>query len=219
MAESDDITARDANVAAQIEADVRVEHIADVYAQALLGAAENVGRAEGVLEEFETLIAELLQPFPQLDAILTSTLIHHDEKTGILDRVLAGRFSPLLVNFLKVVSRHGRFDCLRDIHRQARLLYDRLRGRVHVRLTTATPLSEAAADRIVEGLRAVLGGEPVLRRVTDPELIGGAVLRVGDTVYDGSIANQLQLIRQQMINRSAHEIQSRRDRFRDPAGN
>jgi len=219
MAESDDITARDANVAAQIEADVRVEHIADVYAQALLGAAENVGRAEGVLEEFETLIAELLQPFPQLDAILTSTLIHHDEKTGILDRVLAGRFSPLLVNFLKVVSRHGRFDCLRAIHRQARLLYDRLRGRVHVRLTTATPLSEAAADRIVEGLRAVLGGEPVLRRVTDPELIGGAVLRVGDTVYDGSIANQLQLIRQQMINRSAHEIQSRRDRFRDPAGN
>ena len=219
MAESDDITARDANVAAQIEADVRVEHVADVYAQALLGAAENAGRSEQVLEEFETLIADLLEPFPQLDAILTSVLISHDEKTGILDRVLAGRFSPLLVNFLKVVSRHGRLDCLRAIHRQTRLFYDHLRGRVHVRLTTATPLSEAAAGRIAESLRALLGAEPVLRRVTDPEIIGGAVLRVGDTVYDGSIANQLHLIRQQMIDRSAHEIQSRRDRFRDPAGN
>ena len=52
-----------------------------------------------------------------------------------------------------------------------------------------------------------------------PALIGGAVLRVGDVVYDGSIANQLQIIRQEMIDRSVDEIQSRRDRFRNPAGN
>ena len=52
--------------------------------------------------------------------------------------------------------------------------------------------------RIVEDLRAKLGGEPVLEQQTDPELIGGAVLRVGDMVYDGSIANQLQNLRQQI---------------------
>ena len=52
----------------------------------------------------------------------------------------------------------------------------------------------------------------------DPAVIGGAVLRIDDTVYDGSVANQLQSIRQQMIDRSVHEIQSRRDRFRYPAG-
>jgi F-type H+-transporting ATPase subunit delta len=219
MAESDDITARDANVAAQIEADVRVEHIADVYAQALLGAAENAGRTAELLQEFELLVTDVLERFPKLEAILVSALIPHEEKAGILERVLGEPFSPLLVSFLKVVSRHGRLDCLRAIHRQIRLLYDRLRGRVHVQLTTATPLSAAAADRIAENLRALLGGEPVLRCATDPELIGGAVLRVGDTVYDASIANQLHLIRQQMIDRSAHEIQSRRDRFRDPAGN
>jgi F-type H+-transporting ATPase subunit delta len=219
MAESDDISAEDARAAAQIAADVGVEHIADVYAQALLGAAESAGRTEDVLGEFDALVSELFEPFPQLDAILTSVLISPDDKAGILDRVLAGRCSPLLVNFLKVVSRHGRLDCLRAIHRQARLCYDRLRGRVHVRLTTAAPLSQSAAERIAENLRALLGREPVLRQATDPELIGGAVLRVGDTVYDGSIARQLQLIRQQIIDRSAHEIQSRRDRFRDPAGN
>ncbi len=48
-------------------------------------------------------------------------------------------------------------------------------------------------------------------------LIGGAVLRIGDTVYDGSVANQLQNLREKMVERSAHEIQSRRDRFRNPA--
>ncbi len=218
MAEFDDITARDAKVAAQIQADVAVEQIADVYGQALLGAAESAGRTAEVLGEFDLLMGEVLDRFPRLEAILASALIAHEEKAALLDRVLGGRFSPLVLSFLKVVSRHGRLDCLRAIHRQSRLLYDRLRQRVHVRLTTATPLSDAAAGRLAEGLRGLVGGEPVVQRVTDPELIGGVVLRVGDTVYDGSIARQLHLLRQQMIDRSAHEIQSRRDRFRDPAG-
>lgn len=219
MAEFDDITAADARTAAQIQADVGVEHIANVYGQAFLGAAENAGRSEALLEEFRSLVTDVLERFPVLEEILASALVSPEEKAGILDRVFGGRLSPLLISFLKVVSRHGRLDCLRAIHRQTRLLYDRLRGRVHVQLTTATPLSDALAGRIAAGLRNVLGGEPILRRVTDPTLIGGAVVRVGDTVYDSSVANQLQLIRQQMIDRSAHEIQSRRDRFRDPAGN
>jgi F-type H+-transporting ATPase subunit delta len=219
MAEFDDITAHDAKTAAQIEADVGIEQIGDIYGQALLGAAENAGRTEEALEEFELLVTDVFEQFPQLEAILASSLIRHDQKAGILDRVFGGRFSPLLVSFLKVVSRHGRLDCLRAIHHQTRLLYDQLRGRVHVQLTTATAVSDATASRIAANLAAVLNSEPILRRVTDPELIGGAVLRLGDTVYDGSIANQLHIIRQQMIDRSAHEIQSRRDRFRDPAGN
>ena len=96
---------------------------------------------------------------------------------------------------------------------------DRLRGRVRVRLSTATPLADAVADTLIENLRKLLGGEPFVQRDVDPKLIGGAVLRVGDIVYDGSIANQLQTIRQQMIDRSVDEIQSRRDRFCNPAGN
>ncbi len=89
---------------------------------------------------------------------------------------------------------------------------------------TRTSTRSAAFARFREVIaslqrRHALGAEPLLTRVVDPELIGGAVLRVGDTVHDGSIANQLEKLRQQMIDRSVHEIQSRRDRFRDPAGN
>ena len=88
-----------------------------------------------------------------------------------------------------------------------------------MRLTTVTPLEPATLARIMESLRAMLPGEPVLEQATDPSLIGGAVLRVGDTVYDGSIANQLHNLRLEILDRSAHEIQSRRDRFRHSAGN
>ena len=219
MAESRDITADDARTAAQIEADVGVEHVANVYAKALLDTTEKAGETATVIEEFDAVLADVLDRFPKLEAVLASILVSPEEKSAILDRVLGGRVSAILVNFLKVVARHGRLDCLRAIHCQTRALYDTLRNRVPVRLTTATPLSPAAAEHIAESLRAKLGGEPIFQQETDPDLIGGAVLRIGDVVYDGSVANQLQNLRQQMIQRTGHEIQSRRDRFRYPAGN
>jgi F-type H+-transporting ATPase subunit delta len=219
MADSRDINAEHAQVAAQIQADVGVEHIAHVYAEALLAAAEKAGQTQAVLDEFDSLLTDALNRHPRLETILGSALISHEEKVGILDRVFGPRASPVMLNFLKVVSQHGRLDCLRAIHVQAHELYDKLRGLVHVELTTAAPVSDELARRIVAGIRGAVGGEPVLTRSVDPQLIGGAVLRIGDTVHDASIANQLHIIRQQMIDRSAHEIQSRRDRFRNSAGN
>jgi F-type H+-transporting ATPase subunit delta len=219
MAETRDITAEHARTAARIAADVSVEHIADVYAQAFLEAAENARQTQALLAEFDSLISDVLDQYPKFDAVISSTMISHDEIAAVLDRVLGGRAAPLLLNFLKVVSRHGRLDCLRAIHRRVHALYDILQNRVRVRLTTATPLGAELASRIRIALRAKLEGEPVLELATDPELIGGAVLRLGDTVYDGSIANQLQIIRQQMMDRSAHEIQSRRNRFSNTSGN
>jgi F-type H+-transporting ATPase subunit delta len=219
MAESRDITAEDARTAAQIEADVGVEHIANVYANALLGATEGAGQTAAVLADFDAVVAEILDRFPKLEAVLASMLVSPEEKSALVDRVLDGRVSVVLVNFLKVVARHGRLDCLRAIHCQTHALYDKLRNRIPVRLTTATPLGPAAVEHIAESLRAKLGGEPVFQQDTDPGLIAGAVIRIGDTVYDGSVANQLQKLRQQVIQRTTHEIQSRRDRFRSPAGN
>jgi F-type H+-transporting ATPase subunit delta len=209
----------DAQYAAEVNADVGLEHVADVYAEALLGAAENAGQSEALLEEFDSLMGDVLEPNPKFGEILASGFLAPEEKDAILDRVFSGRASATLLNFLKVLAQHGRLDCLRAIHRQTRLMYDQRMNRVHVRLTTAAPVDDAAAERIRGNLRSVLGGEPVLERRVDPEVIGGAVLRIGDTVYDGSIATSLQNMRQQMIDRSVHEIQSRRDRFRNSAGN
>jgi len=213
MSESRDKYARDAQEAARRDADVGVEHIADVYAKALWGAAEKAGQVAPALEDFDAVVQELLDAFPQMEAVLGSALVSPDEKDGILDRLLAGRVSPLLLNFLKVVARHGRLDCLRAIHRRVHELEDERRGRIRVRLTTAAAVDGPMTRRITDSLRALLGGEPVVDWATDPELIGGAVLRVGDTVYDGSVAGQLELLRQQIVERSVHEIQSRRDRF------
>jgi len=219
MSETKDLTAEHARVAAEMEADVGAEHIADVYAKALLATTERAGQTAAVIDEFDAVMAEVINGFPRLEAVLDSILVLPEEKVTLIDRTLAGRVSPTLVNFLKVVARHGRLDCLRAIHCQTHVAYDKLRRRIPVRLTTATPVSPEMAARIVDNLRGKLDGEPVVEQQVDPALIGGAVLRVGDIIYDGSIANQLQNLRQQMSERSAHEIQSGRDRFRNSAGN
>lgn len=219
MSETKDITAEHARAAAQMEADVGVEHIADVYAKALLNTTERLGQTAAVLDEFDAVMAEVINGFPKFEAVLDSILVLPEEKAALIDKTLAGRVSPVLVNFLKVVARHGRLDCLRAIHCQTHAGYDKLRRRIPVKLTTATPVSAEMAAQIIENLRGKLEGEPVIEQEVDPSLIGGAVLRVGDIIYDGSIANQLQNLRQQMSDRSSHEIQSRRDRFRNSAGN
>ena len=156
---------------------------------------------------------------PTLEAVFASALVSPDEKSQLLERLYGSRLSGTLLDFLKVVARHGRLDVMSDINELVGKLYDELRGRVRVQLRTATPVDDGLSRNLTASLTKLLGGEPKLESEVDAELIGGLMLRVGDTVYDGSVARQLAQVREQMINRSVHEIQSRRDSFRHSGGN
>jgi F-type H+-transporting ATPase subunit delta len=199
MSEADDKTTDDH------QPDIGNERIGDVYARALLGAAQHANVAAAALNDLDAIIGELFANSPKLEAIVASPMVSPEEKLGLLDRLLAGRVTPVLLNFLKVVARRGRLDCLRAIGQRARFLYEEMQGQVRVQV-------------MAKNLAATLGRTPILETVVDPQLIGGAVLRIADTVYDGSVANQLQSFRQRLIDRSVHEIQSRRDSFCYPTG-
>lgn len=200
---------------------VGAEQIGAVYAKALLGAAQKQGdqAMAAVIEELDALVHDVLAQSPKLEAVFASVLIKPAEKTGLLERIFQGKVSPLLLNFLGVLAKHGRLDVLRAIQQQARKLYDDIRGLIRVKVVTATPLGEALTDGLTKNLQSLFGGNLSVEHEVVPDLIGGVVLRVGDTVYDGSVATQLKQVRQQMITRSVHEIQSRRDRFRHSGGN
>src|SRR5690348_15545239 len=189
------------------EVDVGAYHLGMVYAKALLGAAEKEGKTDEALAELDALVNDVFRRHPQVEAALATAMINNEHKAAIVDRVFAGRVTTVFLNFLKVVAGHGRGGCLRAIRKAARDLLDRQRGRVRVRLTTAAPLDAELTGRIENQLRATLAGEPVLVRVVNPDLIGGIVFKVGDTVFDGSVASRLEQLRQQMIHRSVHEIQ------------
>lgn len=198
---------------------VGAQQVAALYAKALLAAAEKKGQSEALVEELAAIVREVLDREPKLEAIFASALISAEEKSQVLDRLFANRVSPLVLDGLKVIASHGRLDILRTIEQEASRQYDLLRGRIRVNVETATPLEDGAAGNLSTSLAKLLGGEPKVAASVDPALIGGVVLRVGDTVYDGSVARQLRQAREHMITRSVHEIQSRRDRFRSASGN
>jgi F-type H+-transporting ATPase subunit delta len=193
--------------------------VANIYAQAFLAAAEQSGASELVLAEFDSLIRDVLDALPRLDTVLSSPLVDQEAKVRMLEKALAGKANSIFMNFLKVVAARGRLDLLRLIHVASHLELDRLRGRVRVLVSTPTPLQGDAEDRIAAEVRRFTGQEPVLQKQLHEGLIGGIVLRIGDRVFDGSIATRLMRIREQMIERSVHEIQSRRDRFGFAEGN
>jgi F-type H+-transporting ATPase subunit delta len=198
---------------------VGAERVATIYARALIDAAEAAGQTEAVMDELDSFLVDVVGANPKFEAVLSSALIQPTEKNALLDKALSSQASPLFLNFLKVVSRHGRLDLLRPIHEAAHEIYDQMRGIVRVQVASAAELQEPTRHELAESVRRMIGGKPVLETEVWPELVGGMMMRVGDTVYDGSISTRLERIRQEMIDRSVHEIQSRRDRFSSPEGN
>ncbi len=193
--------------------DIDAQQVGALYAKALLGATEPAGQTESVLVEFDSLVADVLDRQPKFESVLASGVISAEEVVGVIDKVFAGRASPLFLNFLRVLASHGRLINLRAAHKAAHELHNKLRGRVQVRVTTATELRETMAQEIAQRVHSRLGVEAVLERRVDPRLIAGIVLQIGDTVFDGSVATDFERLRVQMLDKSVHEIQSRRERF------
>ncbi len=193
--------------------DVTAERISRVYALAFMEVAAKSGNTAALVEEVDSVVTEVLDRFPRFDETLRSALIQPEDKEQILDRLFAKRASTVVVNFLKVLSRHGRLELLRPIARILKLLQAERSGQKAVELRVAIPLDEAVRGEILDTLRKKLRAEPVMRVVVDPSLLAGMTIRVGDRVYDSSINTQLEHARRQMIARAVEKIETQPERF------
>lgn len=190
-----------------------------MYAKAIYQAAQNQGKAEIVVQQMSSIVDDLLDKYPNLEQIFDSIRVKPDEKITMLDRLFASQAEPVLLNSLKVLARHERLGLLRRVVHQLQLMHAEALNLVRVQITTAVPLTPEHVERLRERARKQLGVEPQMIVTTNPGLIGGLTIRVGDTVYDGTLATRLANLREDMIKRTVHAIQSGRDRFGDPAGN
>ncbi len=195
--------------------DIGKQQVAAVYAKALLGAAEKTGTTESVVEELDSLVDDVLDNFPDFEITIGSPRLSPDEKSQLLDRVLGGRASENLLVFLKVVCQHERLDCLRQIRHEVRRQYNESRNRVEVEVTTARELPDDLRQKIVDRIRERLQCDVELTSHIDESLIGGLLVRVGDTVVDGSIRNKLIQMRDQAVERIVEQIHEDSGRFAD----
>ncbi len=161
-----------------------------VYAEALAGAAEE----KGLVVEVGAEIAGFAAAFRadrRLRAFFLSGAIRREAKARTIDRVFRGRASDTFADFLHVLLKRQRFWAIPDVAEAYAVLLDRRMGRVPVTLTTAAPVEPADLAAWRARLQAALGKEPVLWHQVKPSLVGGAVVRVGDVVADGSVRRRL----------------------------
>ena len=205
----------DASAAGSAEprvADATTE-LAHRYADALIGAAEKEGGVDPLLEELAEIESNVLKAFPKFAELLASPRVSSAHKDQVLTEVFGQGASSLVLRFLRVLNRHERLGMLGVVTREARAIWDERNHRFPVHVRAAVPLDENQLKTLRDRLAALTGATPILLVSTDPDLIGGLVVQVGDHRYDGSVKSRLAQLRQRLIEGKMHEIQSRRDQF------
>lgn len=170
------------------------------YAKSILDLAMERDQLDDVYKDmlFLQAVCRASRDFVNL---LRSPVIKPDKKGKILDTILAGRVSALTTAFYKLLLNKEREAYLPEIAAAFIDQYKEVKGIRTVKLTTAVAVSENVKKTILEKVRSADGAKDIeLNTEVNEELIGGFILEIGDKMVDGSIAYELNNIRQQFEN-------------------
>jgi F-type H+-transporting ATPase subunit delta len=188
--------------------DSEEQHVGQVYAKALLEAAAKTKQVDSVVDELDSLVKDVLVKSPKVDVFLANPRVSVDDKIDFIDRVFGSKMNKVLLNFLKVLCRRQRIQFVRAILQSTSELRDEAAGRVQVEVTTSTPLSGPAETSLVAKLKSTLQKDVRLVKRVDPKILGGLLVRVGDTVIDGSVDGQLTMLRREMTTKADAAIRN-----------
>ena len=176
---------------------MRDSTIARNYAEALLALADKAGNREG----WGTLIrevAEAMQRDEKLRRFLESPRVSDEEKRTILGKAFQDRMPRLFVRYLQTLVSKRRQMLIPAIADEFFALLDDVEGRTHATVTVARPVSDADRDQLAAQLSKVVGKQVVPHVTVNPAILGGVVVRIGDTVMDGSVRSRLARLRGKM---------------------
>jgi F-type H+-transporting ATPase subunit delta len=162
------------------------------YARALLEVALKQGTFTNVLEELGTF-RDQLQNVPLLKVLFLNPAISNQKKLQILEGLCNKmKFQQLTINFLRTLIHRDRLNLLEQIVYSAEQQHLERQGILVVEVTTARKLEADQEQKLISKLESFTGKKIRLQNSIEPALIGGAVTRIGTTLYDGSVEAQLQ---------------------------
>lgn len=170
-------------------------NIAKRYARAFFKIAGEEKRYEFYDQELGRFSA-ILKENKSLTEFLANPIFALSDKKAVVESLMEKiEVSPLTSNFLKLLVDKRRIDILPDIQRCYRELMEIALMKVRVTVKTAFPLTSETSARLQKGLEKLTGREVDMVLLEDRSLLGGVVVRVGDTLYDGSVRTELNNIR------------------------
>lgn len=177
---------------------MREPTVARNYAEALFELGERSGQTEHYAELIEA-VAGAVEADSRVKVVLESPRVPKARKSELLAAALKGRAPEQFIRFLQAVVRRGRQGIFGGIAREYLALVDIKFNRVHASVVTARAPDKALQREIEERLGAVLSKEVLAHFRTDPSILGGVIVRVGDTVMDGSLRRKMIRLRRRML--------------------
>jgi F-type H+-transporting ATPase subunit delta len=173
-----------------------MEEIARVYARSLFEVAQETDKLDVIREQIGQF-ADALETSHELSVFFFSPYFSTDEKKDGLGRTLDGA-DPAVLNFLELLVEKHRMPAIHRIRREYEHLYDEAKKLLPVTITSAVELDSATVDQIGDAIGKSTGRHVELTSSVDADILGGLVVRVGNSILDASIRNRLEQLRKQV---------------------
>jgi len=168
---------------------------ARAYADVVVQHKHHIEKAVAELEQ----MAALMSSSKELRNVLENPAVSREQKLKLLDAIIARMDAgKLLRNFLAVLIDHRRIANIGDLVEQFKQELDRRLGIADAKVTSVRELTAAEKKSLEKELAEITGKTVRATYSEDPSLLGGVVVRVGSTIYDGSVLGRLQRMREQI---------------------
>lgn len=169
------------------------------YALALFSSGEKEGKERLYLDELRSFLSLLEEKEAIKRAILLPLLEMEKRKEILMEIVRALSLSPVVANLLSMLLERNRLAHLPQIISEYTEIMDEREGRVRATILTAFPLQVTEIREIEKILKERLKKEVLLEVKEDRTLIGGLRLKIGDTIIDGTVRRQLDLLQENLL--------------------
>jgi ATP synthase F1 delta subunit len=173
-----------------------MEEIAQVYSRSLFEVAKNQDKLDRIRDEVAAF-ADALADNRELSVFFFSPYFSTQEKEEGLRRTVIDA-DPTLVNFLEVLIENHRLPLIHRIRRQFDARWDRENKRLPVEVTSAVELDRGVIEALEASILEQTGQNIELESRVDPDILGGIVLRVGNSILDASVRQRLEQLRKEV---------------------
>ncbi len=173
--------------------------VARRYAVALADVVATRAEAQEISAELAAW-ESMARENPLLQEVFRNPTIPYEQKQRVVSSLIERtRVRPTTANFFRVLLQNHRLADLAEINAAFLQELDKRSGIVSAEITTARPVPPQTQDALRARLGELTRSNVRLKFAVDEQLIGGVVTRIGSTIYDGSVRNQLQQVKQRMI--------------------
>ncbi len=173
---------------------MRDRKVASRYAGALMTSALAEGNLVDVAESYAGIL-DVVEGNQDVRIFMDSPQVSDQEKKDLLQSVFGQKIETVMLHFLYLLIDKNRIENFRDIGEEFADMVEKHQGIVRAQVTTAVALPDDLAAGLKEKLSAFTGAQVILENRIDPAVIGGVCVTMGDQILDGTVRNNLDLLR------------------------